>query len=352
MHPPHRHGLGAAFALAALASALPAQAASPAAPSPTGGAGVPPPRPPVSWTVNLPTSFVSIPAAGASEGFEGYGGTVPSHMAVTEIDAVTGLADPEAWCNIGQRGATTGGSSLLGPHSGSYALEMALDPSSSNYHYVRNALVIGLDGNNQTLEMDFWAADHGEETHSIDGAWVSENGSDWCQVWADWNALNISQWNSIAAVDLSGTSIDTTGRFYLMFAQEDNFPLGNLDGAQVDDVSFRVTGSLGPVLTVTPLVAGQVTTASVTGATPGGRVYFAYSLVGGGPTSVPLGPCGVVALDLSQPIRVQPPVHADASGAASLSASVPPATAGRSIWMQAYDAAGCGLSNSVATTIG
>ena len=314
--------------------------------------GTTPPPPPVSWIVNLPGTFVSIPAAGAVEGFEAYGGSVPAHMAVSELDAATGLADPEAWCNIGQRGPTTGGRSGNPPFAGSYALEMGLDPSSSNYHDVRNALVLGIDAGGKVLELDFQAYEHGEETDPIDGVWVSENGSDWWEVWSTWNSLLASQWNAIAAVDLSSTPADTSQSFYLMIAQEDNFPLGYLDGVQVDEIGFTVTGTVGPVLAVTNLVAGQVATATVTQATPGGLVYFAYSLAGGGPTAVPVGPCGTVVADLSPPVLALPPVFADPSGTADVQALAPAGTAGRSVWLQAFDLPACAPSNGLAEVIG
>jgi hypothetical protein len=89
------------------------------------------------WTVNLPTTFGSAPFA---EDFETGAGTVPSHMALTNIDPLTGLADVEAWCNVGQLAP------CLNPNGGLFALEMGLDPISTNYHNVRNAMVLGING--------------------------------------------------------------------------------------------------------------------------------------------------------------------------------------------------------------
>jgi len=261
--------------------------------------GPPPPPTPAVWNVNLPTSFV--PAAGMVEGFEAYGGTVPPHMAVTEIDPATGLPDPEAWANIGQHGPTNAGGASP-PYAGTYCLEMGLDPFSSNYHDVRNSLVIGLDGGGNTqLYLDFWAIDHGDEADAIDGVWVSSDGVNWHQVFGPWTPLT-STWQAVTGVALHGepcaNGVDLSGQFYMMLAQEDNFPIGYLDGVQVDDLTIR-PGGPALDLTVTGTCPGQMTF-TVTGSTPGGMIAYVYGPAGSYTWTG--SPCGGTVLDINPPV--------------------------------------------------
>ena len=299
-----------------------------------------PPPPPTSWPVNLPSGVLALTAAGLLEGFEGHAGTVPVHMAVSELDAATMSFDPEAWCNIGQRGPTVGGQSGIGAYLGAYALEMGLDPAAASYHDVRNALVLRLDSGQQDLELELRAYDHGEESDLFDGVWLSEDGQYWYRSWGDWSRISGLQWATVGPLDLTATAASTAGEFYLMLAQEDDFPLGFLDGVQVDEIRIRPAGS-SPTLAVTGLVGGQTATAEVTHATPGGLVYYSSSFGGGGPTTRSAGSCGSVIVGLSPPIRRFGPVSADASGVAVMTLAVPAGASGRAVWIQAFDLASC-----------
>ncbi|RMH04884.1 MAG: hypothetical protein D6702_02045 [Planctomycetota bacterium] len=111
-------------------------------------------------------------------------------------------------------------------------------------------------------------------------------------------------------------------------------------------------GPVGPTLTSTPLVAGAQALLTVAGATPYRPVGFASSLVGSGPTSVPLGPCGSVTLDLSAPVRILGILRADANGYAILTGTVPAGMTGRTIWLQALDLATCTPTNGLAEVVG
>ncbi|RMH02563.1 MAG: hypothetical protein D6702_08370 [Planctomycetota bacterium] len=296
------------------------------------------PPPGLNWTVNLPSGRVA--AAGLFDDFEAYGGVVPPHMALTAIEPVSGLPDPEAWCNIG-------GASGLGASSGTACLEMGLDPTSINYHTVRNALVVGLDGGGfSSHTLDFMAIDYGEELNSFDGVWVSADGVEWFQVYTDWGAL-AQFWQAVTGIDLSSTGAVTTGSFYLMFGQEDNYPYGYLDGVGVDDLSITSAGPTGPFLSVSNLVAGGVATIQVVNATPGGVVRHGYSLTGGGPVSTPYGD-----LLLSPPFTELPPMTANASGVASMSAPVPPQASGVAVWLHAFDLGSLTFTNGLAEVIG
>ena len=278
--------------------------------------GTTPPPPPVQWVVNLPTG-APVPALDTCEGFEAYGGTVPAHMAVSELDAATGLFDPEAWCNIGQRGPTMGGASGNPPWMGTYALEMGLDPASSNYHNVRNALVIAYNGEGSTDQMmEFYAYDHGEESNGIDGAWVSNDGLNWDRVWSDWNALTLGAWENVTAVDLANApNVDTSGDYFLMFGQEDNFPLGNLDGVQADEICITGTPGTGCNLTLAMrgTCPGQVTF-SGSGATPGGMVCC-LAAMGPGSAAIPAGvQCAGTVMGLDQTFFLAGITFADSQG--------------------------------------
>ena len=168
-------------------------------------------QPPNPWT-NLPTTFIK--ADGFFEDFESLGGTVPSYMGIHELEDSTLLPDIEAWCNVGQRGVSAMAV------SGTGALEMGLDPLSTNYHYVRNAMVLGLDGQGATnLHLEFQVAQHTEEDHWWDGVFVSTDGVTWESVFSLWTSTIAHRWAQISDVDLTNTSVATSGKFYLMFAQ-------------------------------------------------------------------------------------------------------------------------------------
>ncbi|RMH01004.1 MAG: hypothetical protein D6702_12550 [Planctomycetota bacterium] len=294
--------------------------------------------PPPAWP-NLPTSFQA--AAGYHDDFESYLGVVPSHFGVNELDSLTGLPDPEAWCNIGQHALA------ITTTSGVYCLEMGLIPGSTNYHNVRNGLVIGLNGAGATeLNLDFQAIDHGEETNTWDGVWVSDDGLNWYQSYGPWTAL-LSSWQPVTAGDLMTAGANTNGDFYLLFAQEDNFPYGYLDGIGIDDVNIVDPGPPGPTLSVTGLVAGGLATVQVDFATPGGLVRHGYSLVGGGPTTTPYGD-----LLLSPPYSELPAMTANASGTARMTMPIPPGTTGVAVWLHAFDVGSLTFTNGIATFVG
>jgi hypothetical protein len=87
------------------------------------------------------------------------------------------------------------------------------------------------------------------------------------------------------------------------------------------------------VLTVPPLYAGSTADITVTGATPGTPVFFAFSLDGTGITEVaPLN----ATLSLENPIR-GPSAIADGSGTATISQAIPPGAAGVDVWIQAIE---------------
>jgi len=294
----------------------------------------PPPPPLTPWTVNLPTAF----AAQASEGFESYGGTPPASMALTAVDGPTGAADPEAYCAID-------GGSGLGAGAGTACLEMGLDPMSNNYHEVRNALVMGVQGGAASLAIDFLAVDHGDEIHGADGIWVSNDGANWAHVLGDWWTLPYVSWGAMTGVSLDDSRVDLTQDFYLMMQQYDNFPYGYLDGIGIDDIDFGGGTPGGPTLDVTNLVSGASADVTVANCTPGGQVYFAWSAAGAGPINTPYG-TGYV----SPPYSLIP-MTADAAGNGGFQQAVPPGLSGMNLWFHGADVGSATMLNALAMTI-
>lgn len=107
----------------------------------------------------------------------------------------------------------------------------------------------------------------------------------------------------------------------------------------------------GFMLSVGTLTAGQTGTVKTSGGTANGRVGVGYSLTGPGPSTINIGLCGSLTVDLSAPVKRLVLGANDANGDFGYSALVPGNAAGTRIWMQALDFGSCTLSNMVATTI-
>ena len=121
--------------------------------------------------------------------------------------------------------------------------------------------------------------------------------------------------------------------------------------------AFGMVGSVTvtttkPVLTITNFLAGQTCAMTVTNATPGAPLGFAYSLVGPGPLPLNARPCGSVLASLSTPITLLPRVNANAAGTAVLSLFIPPVAVDRYVWVQALDLNNCQLSNGATMRVG
>ncbi|MCP4772233.1 MAG: hypothetical protein GY879_12580 [Planctomycetes bacterium] len=82
------------------------------------------------------------------------------------------------------------------------------------------------------------------------------------------------------------------------------------------------------------LNAGSANNISVTGATPNGRVYFAYSTIG---TALSETPALNTTFSIESP-NLAGSRLADAAGNATLAQFIPPAYAGRTVWVQAAEA--------------
>ena len=286
-------------------------------------APAPPPPPPaydLVWSPNLPSSNASLPLS------EDFSGGLQAYMATTARDAVTDLPDAEAWCDVSNG-----------------ELQMGLDPLSTNYHDVRNALVMGISGSSLSSNLlSFSLTDHGEETDLHDGVWVSQDGTNWNAVMTPWAGASDQSNLDLNVVGAGGGVVDLTQDFYLMFAQDDNFPHAYLDGITIDNIEINDGSSAGLVYAVPGgLVAGQQATMQVTGATPGATVMLGYSISGAGPTNTQFG-----AVDMSLPIKVLTVMTADAQGVATYNPIVPNFP-GLTLYTQGVDRSTNTLTNSL-----
>jgi hypothetical protein len=272
--------------------------------------------------LNLPNTAAALPI---HENFEAAAGTVPAHMALTQLDAATLLHDAQSWCNIGQLGACSM------PFGGSYNLEMGIIPGSTNYHYVRNAMVLYLDGSNASgqLTMSCMVNQFGEETHSVDGMWVSQNGTQWYPLISGWGSFSSEVWSHSSLLDLEQTTVDVHSTFYVAFVQEDNFPYGYLDGVGIDDIAIPGIPE-PPRLSAGNFVAGQYSYIQMDSDFPNSFGRFLASLNGPGPTVL-----GSLVFELSQPILFLGDINTDSEGKALLYQVVPPRLAGSTVWLQA-----------------
>ncbi len=295
--------------------------------------------PPQHWP-NLPALFRPVQRLTAD--FEG--GMLDAWMAINELDEETRLADAEAWVNYGQYGLPTYA------NSGSYAIEMGGAPSILAPHFVANALVVGVDGRGfDAMTLHFSVKNLGEESDPDDGVFLSPDGLVWTPLVRDWALItNYSRdWVNVR-LPLSTQVLPVNARYYLAFAQADNFSYDQNEGIALDDIRFSDFVS-AMQLEVRNLVAGGVAEVEITRADlPSAAVSVYYSLTGAGPMSTPFGD-----LFLSLPILHLDSYFPDEQGRVLDTFRVPVALAGRSIWMQALQEAygEGGLSNPLALVV-
>lgn len=309
----------------------------------------PPPPPPTATTWNIPSLPGAHMTAPYTDDFEAWAGTAPAHMTLNATDT-SFVPDVEAWCDIN--------GSTFTPNSGSFCLEMGVDPAlGSASASKRNAMVLCIDGNGiANLALDCTLVDHGEEANEFDGIWISSNGVDWFNVFADgdWGSSlgGIGVWESVTNISLTGTPVDTTGIFYLGFFQEDNFSYANLDGIGVDDINIDVGGPTGGcelTLTVEGTCPGPMTF-EVTGGTLGGQVALIYGTPGTFTQNSPSLPCVGTTVDVIG-LTGGPPVISTIFNPSSdvncLSVPNVPASACGNVRVQAVDLINCCVSNFV-----
>lgn len=127
----------------------------------------------------------------------------------------------------------------------------------------------------------------------------------------------------------------------------------NLGGMNVagpgDWIRFRVDFG-GPQLTVSNLVGGSTAVFTVTNATSGGNVGLAYSLTGGGPTTVNTGGCGFQTVALNPPINVIG-IFPAVGTTVTHNQPIPTSATGVTVWFQGLDFGSCTMTNGVSMTV-
>ncbi len=182
------------------------------------GSGPPPPPP--------PGNFATLPY---STGFEG------------------GNLD-QYWDSSGDNDGRVLVTTANTPHGGSYHVTM--DDAVSGGSFSTNNLDLHLDLSGESqVSLDFWWKEFGDETHSQDGVYFSDDdGASFAKV-HDLNGGSVtnSTWNQVS-LDLdvlaAGNGVSLTGTFVVRITQYDNYPIAS-DGFGIDDVSVAASGG-GP----------------------------------------------------------------------------------------------------------
>ncbi len=198
------------------------------------------------------------------------------------------------------RGQTPNVVALL-ENEGSEALQIAgLHDVPGSFQGLECSLVVRDLNTNGRL--DVAVAEHGDFT---EGLYVLQNDGDWSFTILD-PVLSDAEGSALLAVDLTSD--------------------GQLDLVQTSWEGFammqNITILAGPTYSHSTLVRGELAEFIVTGARPGERVHFLYSLGGSGPSrGVPA--LGGLTLDLSGFIAAFGEARADSEGRAALRGRIP-----------------------------
>ncbi|PCJ54437.1 MAG: hypothetical protein COA70_04750 [Planctomycetota bacterium] len=101
-----------------------------------------------------------------------------------------------------------------------------------------------------------------------------------------------------------------------------------------------------PIYSIDSLIAGQLATFSIRGASPGGSVVLGYSFTGAGPTVTPFG-----VVDMSLPIMTLFVLSVDAMGGASITVPIPGGAMGATLYTQGVDLVSLQLTSSLAEVV-
>jgi PKD repeat protein len=151
--------------------------------------------------------------------------------------------------SYGQIQTTTANS----PHSGSYHLTMDVT-TSGNYCQNEAWLKLDLSGESQ-VDLSFWWKEFGDETHSQDGIYFSDDdGSNFVKV-QDLNGQDYSN-STWTQFDLdvdqlaSANGLSLTGTFIVKFQQYDNYVM-TTDGFAFDDISVTAGSAVNYITSET-----------------------------------------------------------------------------------------------------
>ncbi|MCA9757536.1 MAG: S8 family serine peptidase [Candidatus Eisenbacteria bacterium] len=174
------------------------------------------------------------------------------------------------------------------PHSGSSHLTMDCSTSGT---YSQNEAWLHLDLSGESnVDLSFWWKEFGDETHSQDGVYFSNNGGASFVKVQDLNGASYTnntwvQFNLDLDALASANGLSLSDQFVIKFQQYDNYPIAT-DGFAFDDIS--VTGGVANTVTLTAPNGGETftsgTSTNVTWTSTGSiaNVALDYSTNAGG----------------------------------------------------------------------
>lgn len=137
------------------------------------------------------------------------------------------------------------------PHSGTYHMVMD-DATSGGFNQTEARLRLNLAGQTQ-VALSFWWKDFGDETHTQDGVYFSNNGgTSYVKVYnLNGGSFSDNTWR-IQNLDLdalaASAGLSLTSTFVVKFQQYDDYPVAT-DGFAFDDISVTVSGGGGGAIT-------------------------------------------------------------------------------------------------------
>jgi len=138
---------------------------------------------------------------------------------------------------------------LNAPRTGSFHLLMDDDTNGGSYSQNEAWLQLNLAGEGQ-VDLDFWWKEIGDETHSQDGVYFSDNGGASFVKVLDLNGGSTTNntWNGFNLdldAEAAGAGLSLTSNFVVKFQQYDNYGV-NSDGFAFDDISVTAGAAGSP----------------------------------------------------------------------------------------------------------
>jgi hypothetical protein len=133
------------------------------------------------------------------------------------------------------------------PHSGTHHMVMD-DATSGGYSQTEARLRLNLAGQTQ-VALSFWWKDFGDETHTQDGVYFSNNGgTSYVKVYnLNGGSFSDNTWR-VQNLDLDALAASAglvlTSTFVVKFQQYDDYPI-TTDGFAIDDISVTASGGGG-----------------------------------------------------------------------------------------------------------
>jgi len=251
--------------------------------------------------VDNATDVVNVEAGTGWDRYSGYGlvnaaaavgGGGPPQQDYTTIPYATGFESgtlDNYWATASTADGRVRILTTNTPHSGSYHLALD-DATSGGFSQNEATLYLNLAGETQ-VAFDFWWKEFGDETHSQDGIYFSDdggtsftkvqdlNGSSYTNnTWQEFN-LDLDQ---LAAAN----GLSLTATFVIKFQQYDNYPIAT-DGFAFDDIALTAGGTPSTITVTAPnggetYTAGDNTSISWTWTGTFSNVSIDYSTNGGG----------------------------------------------------------------------